>query len=128
MSSKKVSKDRLAQCLSTVGGSCDDARLFGYVAETVAGIIEKPERSQLYSLLLDFRQWDSTVNMHEERQPLQRPLMIGSFQHANRSEGIFHLRRWCVDRCLRAKDLSRMRWWLETVVVFFEIRSRWGPR
>ena len=105
-----------------------DEVLFGDLAEQVADAIDLMDRNDLYGLLLDFRQWDATVDLHEDRLPLQRPRMIATWQTDRTVNDVGSLRRWCVDAALSASSLHRMRWWLESVSALFEIRLRWGRR
>jgi hypothetical protein len=105
-----------------------DDVLFGDVAEAVANAIGPSERSSLYALLTDFRHWDATVDLHEDRLPLQRPRMLATWQGTRPRTDIGALRRWCIEAAGSAAALHRMHWWLESVVALFEIRMRWGRK
>ena len=105
-----------------------DDVLFGDLAEQVANDIDPMERNSLYGLLLDFRQWDATVDLHEDRLPLQRPRMLATWPTARTLNDVGALRRWCINAALSASSLHRMRWWLESVNALFEIRLRWGRK
>lgn len=128
MSRKEDQSRLIAAYMSTLDAECTDRRLFGDAAEQVAALMSLTARIELYRLLKDFRHWDGTVDLHEDRLPLQRPRMVGSCQHARSSPAVALLRQWCVERSANAASLHKMRWWLETVLAFFEIRSRWGIR